>query len=406
MDYNSWSLEKKFSVLSFLVIFILGIFLTSISIWFNSQELKRTSAHYLKHLFNSVINTHFSPQDFKWPVSSERYREMKEFIQENITDEVIRKVTVWDKQGRIVFSEEPGLMGKKAPLQTSLQKALGGQEVLEFTGRKELGQVYFPIKNNQGQVLAAYEIQIYDPSLSDKLIYNQRLIWITILFSLGVLYVTLLKIMKHASKKINSQSGQIQSLSEQIDEKVIWQERSHMGIIKALMVALDAKDNYTAGHCLRVKQYALQLGKILGLSGKELQVLGEACIFHDIGKIGLPEHVLNKPGQLTPDEYELVKDHPIIGMDIINSVHYFSEHARIIRHHHERVDGCGYPDSLAGEDIPIEARILAIADTFDALTSDRPYRKGMTKKEAMGIMREVKGSQLDASMVDVFSEIY
>ena len=261
------------------------------------------------------------------------------------------------KEGRIVFSDEKKVVGKQFPVEEDLQKALKGE------------------------------------------------IWITVLMSLGVLYFVLLGVMRHAARTIEAQGGEITSLSRQLDEKLRWQEKSYVGTIKALMSVLNAKDHYAAGHCLRVKGFAEAIGGAMGLGKEQLRVLQEACLFHDIGKIGIPEAILNKPALLNIEEYERIKSHAGIGAEIIDSIHYLNEHAKIIRHHHERVDGRGYPEGLAGEDIPLKSRILAVADTFDALTSDHPYRKGRSQNAALTMLEELKGTQLDLQVVDIFIEI-
>jgi putative nucleotidyltransferase with HDIG domain len=171
------------------------------------------------------------------------------------------------------------------------------------------------------------------------------------------------------------------------------------------MGALDAKDRYTAGHCSRVTDYALKLGTALGLSEEKLNILEEASLFHDIGKIGVPEVILNKKEALSNDEFEIIKKHSAIGADIITSISTFKEHVAVVRHHHERWDGRGYPNQLKGEDIPLESRILAVADTFDAMTSDRPYRARMPKEKALAIIRDCIGSQFDPEVAKKFLEI-
>ncbi len=181
--------------------------------------------------------------------------------------------------------------------------------------------------------------------------------------------------------------------------------KSRIEILELLELAtstLEAKDKYTAGHSKRVMKYALMIADILNLSDEDKNTLKTACILHDIGKIGIPEYILNKPGKLTTKEYNIIKKHPVIGVEILSHFHYFVRVLPYIYYHHERIDGKGYPEGLKGKEIPFFSRIIAVADTFDAITSDRPYRKALSKKKAINILEEVKDTQLDADIVEKF----
>jgi putative two-component system response regulator len=173
-------------------------------------------------------------------------------------------------------------------------------------------------------------------------------------------------------------------------------------IILALAIAIEAKDPYTEGHVDRVASYALSLGKETGLAPWELQLLRKAAILHDVGKIGINESILLKPGPLTEEEFNHVKSHAIIGEKICRPLQQDRLILEVIRHHHERYDGKGYPDGLAGEDIPIAARIMAVVDAYDALTSDRPYRKRLSEGQALQILKQEAGKQFDPKIAVPF----
>jgi putative nucleotidyltransferase with HDIG domain len=172
--------------------------------------------------------------------------------------------------------------------------------------------------------------------------------------------------------------------------------------VKSILRALDCKDHYTYGHSMRVAYYALTLGKELGLSEEELYELELAALCHDIGKIGVPDDVLLKPARLTEDEFLKMKAHPSLTADILQDFEYLQDIAFVAKHHHERYDGRGYPDGMKGEDIPLFSRIILIADTFDAMTSTRPYRKGLAYSIAFAELEEFSGSQFDANLVKHF----
>jgi HD-GYP domain-containing protein (c-di-GMP phosphodiesterase class II) len=142
------------------------------------------------------------------------------------------------------------------------------------------------------------------------------------------------------------------------------------------------------------------------MSSEELEALKWASLLHDIGKIGIPENVLNKPAKLTADEYELIKKHPMKGKTILEPIRHLSPSLTAVAHHHERYNGTGYPKGLKGEQIPLAARIIAVADTFDAITSSRSYRKPISPREAMLVLDQVSGTQLDARLVNIFKTVY
>lgn len=172
--------------------------------------------------------------------------------------------------------------------------------------------------------------------------------------------------------------------------------------VRALLKALECKDDYTFGHSMRVAFYSLQLGKEYGLNDEQMYDLELAALFHDIGKIGVPDSVLLKPARLDEEEFLKMKKHPELSAEILKGFAPFEEAAKFAKHHHERYDGRGYPDGMAGEDIPLYSRIILIADTFDAMTSTRPYRKGLPYEVAFEELREFAGSQFDPNLVEFF----
>lgn len=175
--------------------------------------------------------------------------------------------------------------------------------------------------------------------------------------------------------------------------------------IKAFVQAIEAKDSYTRGHSENVAEYAIAIAIKMNLPSDQIEMLRTAALLHDIGKIGIKEEVLNKPGRLTPEEYDHIKEHPIISSQIINHIPMLEEAGVIIRHHHERYDGNGYPDGIKGEVIPLGSRILAVADTFDAMTSNRTYRNATPVETAKGELLRNAGTQFDPQIVNAFVEL-
>lgn len=169
--------------------------------------------------------------------------------------------------------------------------------------------------------------------------------------------------------------------------------RQQYSILKTLTAALDAKDTYTEGHSTRVAHYATQIAREMGLSPKRIERLQTGALFHDIGKIGVPDSVLQKPGLLTPEERTEIQRHPMIGVDILKNIDAYLDLLDLVQHHHERYDGFGYPDGTSGDEISLEVYILGAADAFDAITSNRPYCKGRSPEIAARILREEAGKQ-------------
>ncbi|AAD36766.1 conserved hypothetical protein [Thermotoga maritima MSB8] len=171
--------------------------------------------------------------------------------------------------------------------------------------------------------------------------------------------------------------------------------------IEAFSYAVELKDPYTSGHSLRVADYSQEIARRKGLPDQVVERIRIAAVLHDIGKIGVKGAILNKTSKLTKEEYEEVKKHPELGEKLISKIEDFSDIAKIVRHHHEWYSGQGYPDGLRGEEIPLESRIIAVADAFDAMTSDRPYRKAMDRKTALEILRRNEGPQWDPEILKI-----
>jgi putative nucleotidyltransferase with HDIG domain len=196
--------------------------------------------------------------------------------------------------------------------------------------------------------------------------------------------------------KVEESTGRLHKLNE-----------LYLATIKALALAIDAKDQVTHGHIRRVQFYAVGLARAMGVSDEPtLKGIEAGALLHDTGKIAVPEHILNKPGKLNAQEYERMKSHVTIGADILSGIDFPYPVIPYVRHHHENWDGTGYPDGLKGDAIPLGARILSVVDCFDALTSDRPYRRALTTDASIAILRERSGNMYDPAIVEKFIEIY
>jgi len=175
--------------------------------------------------------------------------------------------------------------------------------------------------------------------------------------------------------------------------------------VRALVLATEIRDPYTAGHSYRVTLTALRIGEAMGLSREQLRALAQGGLVHDVGKIRVPDHILNKPGPLTPEERRIIEEHPITGYEMCSRLGFMPDELAVIRHHHERWDGTGYPDGLKGEEIPLLARILAVADVYDALTSRRAYREPWTHEQAREYVLAGAGTQFDPRCAAVWAQL-
>jgi putative nucleotidyltransferase with HDIG domain len=183
-------------------------------------------------------------------------------------------------------------------------------------------------------------------------------------------------------------------------------EQVQFQTVVALSDALDAKDRYTAGHSRRVMEYSLCIARSMKLAESDLQLLKKSALLHDIGKIGIPDVILNKGSELTEEEYAAIKTHPEIGANILKPVEAFKDLVPAVYSHHERFDGKGYPRGIKGEDIPLNARIISVADSYDAMTSYRPYRSAFSRESALAEIGRNKGVQFDPSIADIFIGLF
>lgn len=205
--------------------------------------------------------------------------------------------------------------------------------------------------------------------------------------------------------KAISQMNLIRKINDELRETNNKLEQAYMESIETLRYTVEAKDPYTRGHSDRVSEYSVLIGKKLGLSDEDLKILKIGGLFHDIGKIGVPDSILLKTAKLTDDEYSEIKNHPSIGAHILSNATIFKDIIPIVKHHHEKYDGNGYPSKLKGEDIPLFARIAAIADTFDAMTSKRTYRDSLGLDIVKSEIERCKGTQFDPKLADIFLDI-
>lgn len=201
------------------------------------------------------------------------------------------------------------------------------------------------------------------------------------------------------------QMDEIKRINEELSDSKEQLEQAYLDMVQTLRSAVEAKDTYTRGHSDRVAEYSVLIGEKLGLPEDQIKTLKIGGLFHDIGKIGIPDSILLKPGKLTDDEYSEIKNHPSIGAHILGSAKTFQDIVPIVKHHHEKYDGNGYPSRMKGEEIPYLARIAAVADTFDAMTSRRSYRDAIDLQKVKDEIKRCEGTQFDPQIAETFLDI-
>ena len=231
-----------------------------------------------------------------------------------------------------------------------------------------------------------------------------------VLYMCSVLIITISMIQYHES--VLTELDYIDRLNQEVERqtKVATERANKLGrlseeMVETLARTIDAKDNYTNGHSFRVSEYSVALAHKLGWDEERIATLKREAMMHDIGKIGVPDAILNKPGRLTDEEYDAVKSHTTTGKNILEGLEDMTEAAEVAMHHHERYDGCGYPSKIGGEEIPVNARIIAVADAYDAMSSDRIYRKAMKTIDIIEEMERQRGKQFDPKFLDAFIEL-
>jgi ribonuclease P protein subunit RPR2 len=218
--------------------------------------------------------------------------------------------------------------------------------------------------------------------------------------------------LEHTERQAAARQRQLERYAADLrevfkQERVRAQElrRSYMATVRALSNAVEARDAYTGKHAERVAAYGLELARATGLDLTASPQIEFGFLLHDVGKVGVPDAILFKTSALTEEEYALVRQHPVIGSEILRDVDFLGEGKLVVRHHHERWNGTGYPDGLAGEEIPLAARVFAVADALDALTTDRPYRPASPFTAARDEIRKGRGTQFDPAVVDAYDTV-
>jgi putative nucleotidyltransferase with HDIG domain len=331
----------------------------------------------------------------------------------------IVSVKVWRPDGVLVWTNRATQrIGRRFTLEGELGETIGDNKAHASIGKldeeenaaegaalrnRRALEVYAPVQSDDGtRAIGAYEIYASPKHVEAYIASRKRLIWFAILGVFVALYGALAVLVRNASTMLRRQAMTLQQRSRELMDSYRRLEESSLEAIESLNATVDAKDPYTAGHSARVQRIALAVAEELGVPAERLDAVRFGGLFHDIGKIAVPDSVLTKPGALDEEEFAVVKRHPADGAEIVSHFSRLREAVPLIRHHHERWDGTGYPDRLQGDEIPLEACIVGLADAWDAMTTDRPYRGALTVEQAAAEVRAGRGTQFSPAVVDAF----
>jgi len=349
----------------------------------------------------------------------------KQHLAESVqTQKDILSVKVWSNDGLLAWTNvDTKRIGRKFGLDDELGEAIrdnrpiaslagtGGEgedafELNELTRRhhlRQLFEVYAPIENKgRTRAIGAYEIYANPTALNDLIGSRRTMVWIAVAVVFLALWAALALLVRRASVTLRRQNEKLRARTARLVESNRLLEESALEAVESLNATVDAKDPYTAGHSQRVQRIALALGEELDLDREQLDIVRFAGLFHDIGKIGVPDAILMKPDRLTELEFEIVKRHPEDGARIVGRLHRLRTAVPAILHHHERWDGHGYPHGLCGEAIPPEAAIVGLADAIDAMTTDRPYSCARSLDDATEEVVRNRATQFAPAVVDAF----
>jgi HD-GYP domain-containing protein (c-di-GMP phosphodiesterase class II) len=347
------------------------------------------------------------------PFTPESLSRLETLVAERSTEDNRMLVRVMDNSGSVVFSTMPEEVGE-TPEELEFDASLAGDTrigVVDTAGNTALKDVHdtralevlTPLRvPKTGEIIGV--VETYKPY--DEVATSVRdavlVVWIPVALGALVSYLGLLWILGRSSAQLVEHEREKESLNARLHDSLLILEGQALGTLQALSAAVDEKDSYTARHSLGVTGWAHHIGAAAGLPPEDLATLERAGLLHDIGKIGVPESVLLKPGALSDLEFELIKQHPDAGARILEAIPFLDPVVPVVRFHHERWDGRGYPTGIAGEEIPYLARVLAVADAFDAMTTDRPYRKAMSIDDARREIEACAGAQFDPEIARVF----
>jgi HD-GYP domain-containing protein (c-di-GMP phosphodiesterase class II) len=397
-ESSGLSFLQRFAAVSLIATVVLGILFGEIAARIASAYALRRQAQAFAMYVSEFAAPRLVPKDFFQPPPAARPQ--FEFTLRSLIGKAnIIHVAVWNRNGEVVYSDEESQIGKVEPVAGPLRQSLNGALTWRFVppngepgeGYRRM-EVFVPVvvEGASGPV-AVYHV------VSDLADLEPTLIWLTWVMRASVavgillLYLALYTIVRQASRSLEHQQGTLR--------------QAFIGIIRSLANAVDARDMPTAHHSSRVAENCEAIAQEMGLDDAIAGEVQVAALLHDVGKIGIRDELLTKNGPFTPEEWEVMRRHPIFGYEILAPVPIPETIKLAVRHSHERWDGAGYPDGLAGEEVPIAARVIAVADAYEAIVTDRPYRRAQSPLRAIEELQRNAGTHFDPQVVASFLRI-
>ena len=419
---GGWALRRSVTLLHVFLVASAGILLIGATMlgWLLTTSLERQALDDTSTSLTQYVDGVLRPQlvrGDKLHVSPHLPLQLEEQLRRQPD---LLSVKVWRPDGTLVWTNrapqrigrrfESALLGdlgetiEKRQAHASISKLSDEENAAERgLGVDHVFEVYAPIMSRDGaRALGAYEIYAKPEHTESFIASRKRVIWIAVIAVFASLYAALGLLVRTASSTMKRQAVTLRARSRELMESYRRLEESSLEAIESLNATVDAKDPYTAGHSARVQSVALAVASELGLGRESLDAIRFGGLFHDIGKIAVSDSILTKPTKLDDEEYAVIKRHPADGAEIVSHFSRLRDAVPIIRHHHERWDGKGYPDRISGDAIPTEACIVGLADAWDAMTTDRPYRQALSMDEAAAEVRRCRGTQFSPAVVDAF----
>ena len=409
---HSVSLLQRFALVSLVVFAALGVGLN----YRFSQSIEETAIDGAVQTAQDTLQARLIAQvprtQLKWAmVDADKRRAFERALATGVLSHRTVRVKVWDEWGRVIYSSDKHIIGKRFPLKDELQEAIGGKAAAEVSsltsaenrGDRTLGskllEVYLPIRYpHDPHVYGVFEIYERYAPVARQIAETERMVTINLSAGLLVLYLLLFGIVRSGSRTIARQQKALVRYTDEL-------EGSYNQTIASLAAAVDIRDTSTEEHSVRVTELSVALATWLGWDEEAIRAVQRGALLHDVGKIGISDSILLKPGPLSDEEWGEMCKHPVIGYTMLRAISFLDPSLAIVRHHHERWDGTGYPDGLRGEGIPESARLFAVVDAYDAITADRPYRRGSPHALAMEIILRDAGSHFDPRMAMAFAEM-
>lgn len=406
---HSPALQQRFLTMGIAAFALVGFGVSQIIAYQIKTDGLKTAEFHAKFVQEAIAGQAIHSGDLDSRMAGTELRVFDRLVQNQVLRSGVVYLEILNRKGEIVYSSDPDVRLDSSTLHDSIQRTLAGETHSSFANLssrdaqgQEIPELFrtlvpiVPVGGVRPEGVAVF-FQLSEP-ITER-IQQARLLVLAVVFgALGLLLAGLYPLLRRHAGFLLRQNEELGRRAEQL-------ERGSIQTIQMLNRLANAKDPYTGGHIGRVAELAQAVGRRMGLEGRDMRALELAAEFHDIGKVAIPDAILNKPGRLTPEERIEIEKHPAIGAGILEGSELFRDALPGILHHHERFDGSGYPARLAGRGIPLIARVITVVDAYDAMTSDRPYRKALSEDEAWRQLQVGAGSQFCPETVAALAEV-